>query len=337
MGPIITGVDGLELSQEERELLSHPLIGGVILFTRNYQNFEQLRQLNKQIKSVNPRLTISVDHEGGRVQRFRDEFTEIPSMTACTKTLKSDLTQMQSIAWLLAAELRACGIDFSYTPVLDINAVSEVIGDRAFSNDIVEITEAAEQFIIGLRAAGVKNVAKHFPGHGSVIADSHIAMPVDTRPYDAIEYHDLVPFNKLIAKKLIDGVMPAHVIFDQVDDNPACFSHYWLQTVLRQKCNFGGAIISDDMGMQGAVQMGNYPKRVSSALNAGCDAVLLCNEKQGLFDTLDGLDINTYANHGVKMASYSHKSQPTLNDVKSDSRWRVANELIKKINHDEFS
>jgi beta-N-acetylhexosaminidase len=330
MGPIITGIDGTELSQIERELLTHPLVGGVILFSRNYAESTQLIELTRQIKLCKPELTISVDHEGGRVQRFRQGFSAIPSMRDASHFHKTSPC-LTELGWTLAAEVLAHGIDFSYTPVLDIDTVSTVIGNRAFSDNPEDVVTSACDFIAGLKLAGMKNVAKHFPGHGSVVADSHIAMPIDERSLSDIQDWDMQPFVSLMTQNLIDGVMPAHVIYPEVDTLPACFSARWLQTILKQQIGFKGAIISDDMGMQGAVQIGDYPTRVKTALDAGCDAVLLCNEKYGLEQVLDGLSVVNYQGHGQALQCYRQKSFPTLAEVKSDLRWQRAQKLIQQI------
>ena len=327
MGPITTGIDSTELTQEELELLVHPLINGVILFSRNYHDPEQLLALCQRIKKTNPELIISVDHEGGRVQRFRQGFTQLPSMQNAYQLGKDSLN---NIGWTLAAELLAVSIDLSYAPCVDLNGISQVIGCRAFSSDPKEVSQGAVSLIEGLHSAGMKNVIKHFPGHGSVSPDSHIAMPVDGRPLDEILAHDFLPFKYLIEQGLADAVMPAHVIYDQVDPLPACFSPFWLQTILRDKLGFEGAIISDDMGMQGAVQIGDYQTRVRQALDAGCDTVLLCNEKDGLFEVLDGLDITRYKNHGRRMSVFNHKNYPSLSEVQSDARWRACQKIINQ-------
>ena len=270
IGPLITGIDGISLTSEEKEILKHPLIAGVILFTRNFEENQQLIALCKEIKACNAQLSISVDHEGGRVQRFKTGFTAIPSMFEAAK-IEEQSEVLPHIAWTLAAELLARNIDFSYTPCVDLKGISEVIKERAFSSDPHAVAVAAEHFITGLHAATFPSIIKHFPGHGSVGPDSHIAMPVDTRSWNEIE-QDLHPFKMLIKKGLADAVMPAHVIYSEVDSLPACFSPVWLQSILREKLAFNGVIISDDMGMQGAVQIGDYPTRVKAALDAGCDA-----------------------------------------------------------------
>jgi beta-N-acetylhexosaminidase len=329
LGPITTGIDGVSLSQEECDVLTHPLINGVILFTRNYQEPEQLLALCKSIKKLDPNLLISVDHEGGRVQRFQNSFTLLPTMQDAFTNAKN-IVDLSYFGFTLAAELLASHIDFSYTPCVDINGISEVIGNRAFSSKPTDVIQAATHLIEGLNQAGMKNVVKHFPGHGSVGPDSHTAMPVDSRSLDEILKADFLPFAHLVKNGLADAVMPAHVIYDQVDTKPACFSPFWLQTILRQQLKFDGAIISDDMGMQGAVQMGDYPTRVEHALLAGCDSVLMCNEKQGLFEVLDKLSISKYQSHGHRMTAFNHRTYPEWDAVKSDKRWLACQKLIQQ-------
>lgn len=327
LGPITTGIDDKFLSQEECEVLKHPLINGVILFSRNYEDREQLLALTSSIKAINPKLLVSVDHEGGRVQRFRDEFSQLPSMSDAFQ-LENVSEKLHDIGWTLAAELLACQVDFSYAPCVDVNGISQVIGNRAFSSEPEKVVAGAKALIKGLHSAGMKSVIKHFPGHGSVGPDSHIAMPMDDRSFADINEFDLVPFKRLVVESLADAVMPAHVIYSEVDKNPACFSDFWLQTVLRKQLGFNGPVISDDMGMQGAVQVGDYPTRVAKALDAGCDTVLLCNEKSGLFQVLDSLPIEKYQEHGARMAVFHQKKYPSWDDVKRDQRWLNCQKII---------
>ena len=327
LGPIITGIDGKFLSQEECEVLKHPLINGVILFARNYEDTEQLLALTNSIKAIKPNLLVSVDHEGGRVQRFVKGFSQLPSMSDAF-LLENTEQKLQDIGWTLAAELLACKVDYSYAPCVDVNGISQVIGSRAFSSEPEKVVVGAKALIKGLHSAGMKSVIKHFPGHGSVGPDSHIAMPVDTRSFADINEFDLLPFKQLIAEALADAVMPAHVIYSAVDENPACFSEFWLKNMLRHQLAFKGPVISDDMGMQGAVQVGDYPTRVKAALDAGCDSVLLCNEKEGLYQVLDTLSINNYQHHGARMAIFHQKNYPSWDDVKRDQRWLRCQKII---------
>lgn len=289
-GPVMLDVAGHELSAEEREVLQHPLVGGVILFARNYAEPEQLQALTAAIRAVRPELIISVDHEGGRVQRFREGFTRLPAMRRLGEAWALDPAFGRSCArqagLVLAAELRAHGVDLSYAPVLDLDyGVSSVIGDRAFHREPVVATELAREVITGLGQAGLRAVGKHFPGHGAVEADSHVAIPVDGRDFDAVWAEDIVPF-RLLAGEL-GGVMPAHVIFERIDARPAGFSPFWLQDVLRSRLGFQGVIFSDDLTMEGASVAGGIRERAAAAHGAGCDMVLVCNRPELAIELLD--------------------------------------------------
>lgn len=335
MGPILTGIAGLTLQPEEIEYLQHPLVGGVILFSRNYFNNEQLCVLTAQIKKISPTLLICVDHEGGRVQRFRTGFSAIPAMQdAALFGKRSNRPILADLGFTLAAELRAHGVDFSFAPVLDLNGISQVITNRAFASSPNDVIDAAKQFISGLHRAGMKNVVKHFPGHGSVAPDSHIAMPVDERSKSEIFQSDLSVFKALFEAGCTDGVMPAHVIYPDCDSRPACFSDYWLKEVLRHQLGFKGPVFSDDMGMQGAVQMGDYVTRTQCALDAGCDMALLCNEPHGLYQVLDGLGINQYQNHGHRALAYLQSKSVSMIELKSDARWQAAQSVIAQMEDD---
>jgi beta-N-acetylhexosaminidase len=294
LGPLMIDIEGVELSQIDRDVLRHPLVGGVILFSRNYQSIEQVSQLSKAIHALRGEpLLIAVDHEGGRVQRFRDEFTCIPCMQSLGQAYQEDtqrgLEQAQQVAWLMAMELRQVGVDFSFAPVLDLDyGCSEVIGDRAFSADQGIVAQVAEAFQQGLQMAGMASVGKHFPGHGAVAPDSHVAIPVDERPLEEIMQHDVYPFKQLIQAGM-KGIMPAHVIYRQVDALPAGFSEYWLKDVLRQQLAFQGAIFSDDLTMHGASVIGDYQQRAKQALMAGGDMALVCNNRTAVEQVIDGL------------------------------------------------
>lgn len=281
LGRIFADVAGLELSAEEREFLRHPDIGGVILFARNFSNREQLVRLTSEIRAVRtPQLLIAVDHEGGRVQRFRDGFTRIPPMKwigdEWTRNRAAALGIANAAGVVIGHELREVGVDFSFTPVLDVDyGQSGVIGDRAFSRNAECISELATALCLGLRTGGVSAVGKHFPGHGYVAADSHVDVPVDTRSYgDMVD--DLLPFRRLIDSGL-EAIMPAHVIYQQVDGLPAGFSAHWLGNILRKEMAFTGMIFSDDLMMEGAKPLGSIAQRATKAFEAGCDMVLVCN------------------------------------------------------------
>jgi len=305
--PLIIDVAGTALNRSDERRLAHPLVGGVILFARNWQNREQLVDLTSQIKAIRDDLLICVDHEGGRVQRFKtDGFTPLPPMRSLGKMWFKDtkgqpgsgamkaLNAATATGYVLASELRACGVDFSFTPVLDLDwGASGVIGDRAFTRDPRVVTMLAKSLMQGLLKAGMANCGKHFPGHGFVKADSHTDVPVDGRPLKALLADDAAPYPWLTS--CLSSVMPAHVIYPKVDDRPAGFSARWLQDILRGQMGFDGAIFSDDLSMEGARQLQpggrtvSYTEAAVAALNAGCDLVLLCNQSLGEGAAVDEL------------------------------------------------
>ena len=294
LGPVVLDVAGTALTDDDRRRLTHPLAGGVILFSRNYASPEQLVRLTSDIHALrHPPLVIGVDHEGGRVQRFREGFTAIPPMRALGEAWERDHGHARELAqrlgFVLAAELRAHGVDLTFAPVLDVeHGRSGVIGDRALHRAPHAIVELARGLVRGFKAAGMSAVGKHFPGHGHVVADSHHAVPVDERPYEEIAGHDLVPFRRLATA--LGGVMPAHVIYSRVDALPAGYSAFWLKRVLREELSFGGVVFSDDLSMEGASGAGGVVARAQAALEAGCDMVLLCNDPKGVDELLSGLN-----------------------------------------------
>lgn len=294
LGPVMVDLKGCEIEPEEREMLAHPLVGGVILFTRNYDSPEQIIELVEQIHQIkNPHLLVSVDHEGGRVQRFRKGFTELPPVALLGERYNHNTRSAKQLAetcgWLMAIELRAVGIDFSFAPVLDIErGISEVIGDRAFGHSADVVSDLAISYIKGMQKAGMSATGKHFPGHGAVQADSHIACPVDERSFEDIYAEDIVPFERLIINGLA-GIMPAHVVYENVDRNPAGFSKFWLNEVLRNRLGFQGVIFSDDLSMEGASVAGDVVDRAKAALGAGCDMALVCNKPEAAAKVLDKL------------------------------------------------
>lgn len=299
--PVVLDIEGLSLNAADRERLQHPLTGGLILFARNWANRLQLTELCSEIKSIRPDVLICVDHEGGRVQRFRsDGFTHLPTMRSLGELwMRDPLTATDAATatgYVLAAELRACGVDLSFTPVLDLDfGSSSVIGDRAFHRDARVVTLLAKSLMHGLLLAGMGNCGKHFPGHGYVAADSHVAVPVDKRGLQPILKDDAKPYEWLSTS--LGGVMPAHVVYPKVDALPAGFSRRWLQDILRQQLGFQGAIFSDDLSMEGARRLAGseltYSEAAATALNAGCDMVLLCNQSldggRAVDDLLRGL------------------------------------------------
>jgi len=281
LGPVMLDVEGVALTDAERERLRHPLVGGVILFARNYASPEQLADLTREIAAQRePALLITVDHEGGRVQRFREGFCRLPTMRSLGELWDRDPAAARALArdtgWVLAGELVQHGVELSYAPVLDLDyGVSRVIGDRSFHRDPSVVVALASALMDGLADAGMACVGKHFPGHGFVEADSHVDMPRDARSFDDIWASDILPFRQLSTR--LAGIMPAHVIYDAVDPRPAGFSPFWLQDILRGRLGFQGIIFSDDLTMEAATEAGDIVSRADAAFTAGCDMVLVCN------------------------------------------------------------
>ncbi|OCG18722.1 MULTISPECIES: beta-N-acetylhexosaminidase [unclassified Gilliamella] len=335
MGPLLIDVEGTSLTNEDKVLLKNPLIAGVILFSRNYQDQAQLMALIKQIRAASSqRLLISVDHEGGRVQRFREGFTAIPP--AQSFAALNNLEQAKSLAfdagWVLAMELIAFDIDLSYAPVLDLGHDCLAIGTRSFHQDTNIAYQVASAMIDGMHVAGMKTTGKHFPGHGHVIADSHKETPIDDRKKSLIE-HDMQIFAKLIADKKLDAIMPAHVIYPAFNNKPASGSSYWLKTVLREQLHFDGVIFSDDLSMEGASIMGNYAERAQAALSAGCDLLLACNNRQGtlaILDQLTALD-RVHPVTSDKAKRLLTNTKMTYSELTKSSEWQHRRDNLVKL------
>lgn len=292
ISPLMIDLVGLELQPEEKELLQHPYVGSVILFSRNYATPEQVTHLTQQIRDAKKGpILIAVDQEGGRVQRFKAPLTLLPPASYFGEIYNDSPDKAVELAlqtgYQMASELRNLGIDFSFAPVLDLNwGISEVIGTRAFHSNPEAVTLLAGAFIKGMARAGMPSVGKHFPGHGGVAADSHTDIPVDTRDWNTLWRYDIEPFKALILQGL-DAIMPAHVIYPACDPHPAGFSHFWLKDILRERLGFKGIIYSDDLSMVGASGMGSFPSRAKAALAAGCDRLLICNHREGVIEVLD--------------------------------------------------
>ncbi|MEW8026808.1 MAG: beta-N-acetylhexosaminidase [Candidatus Thiodiazotropha sp.] len=329
LGPVMLDLEGTSISSDEKRLLTHPAVGGVILFTRNFDSMEQLQALCNRIHSArNPHLLIAVDHEGGRVQRFREGFTPLPPAAwygdQYRKSAEQGVELAQLGGWLMASELRACGVDFSFAPVLDIGlGISEVIGDRAFSSQPAIVARLAQAWMQGAHQAGMAVVGKHFPGHGGVEADSHLALPVDHRRFEDLEMEDLRPFETMIHAGM-EAIMPAHVVYSRIDKELAGFSSFWLDKVLRQQLGFQGVIFSDDLNMAAAKEAGNYGDRAKAALSAGCDMVLVCNNRPAAIEVLDCLkDYNEPATH-VRLVRMHGRKQKSIQQLHLDPQWRSA-------------
>ena len=294
LGPLMVDIAGTELSASDRVVLRHPLVGSVILFSRNYRDRAQLAALTASIRALrSPALLIAVDHEGGRVQRFREQFTRLPAVRQIGRRLDGDrreaLDLAQAAGWLMAAELRSVGVDFSFAPCVDLDVgVSEIIGDRAWHREPDAVGALACAYMTGMREAGMAATAKHFPGHGAVTADSHVALPVDRRSFADLE-PDIRPYRALIAN-LLPAVMAAHVVFPQVDALPASLSRHWLTGVLRGELGFHGCVFADDLTMAGAAAFGDIAARARLAAAAGCDVLPVCNDREAVLALLDVLD-----------------------------------------------
>jgi beta-N-acetylhexosaminidase len=331
-GPVVVDVLGPVLTDEDRERIRHPAAGAAILFARNYENPEQLTALTADIERLRePALPVSVDHEGGRVQRFREGFTLIPPMRTLGRLWDRDRPKAReaatAIGYIIASELGAHGVDFSFAPVLDLDyGGSSVIGDRALHFDPTAVGALGACLVRGLAQGGVAAVAKHFPGHGYAEADSHVAVPRDERSFKEIARKDIVPYKAVIEAGLA-AVMPAHVIYPQVDPQPAGYSPHWLQEVLRKQLGFQGIIFSDDLSMEGAAVAGGPPERARAAIAAGCDMVLLCNDPKGLDALLESLKDVRLANPErlEKMKKQGGR------DLRKSVAYREAQETLRSI------
>jgi beta-N-acetylhexosaminidase len=334
LGPVIIDIVGTALTEEDRRRLLHPLTGGMILFTRNYESPEQLARLTADIHALRePALLIAVDHEGGRVQRFRSGFTRIAPMRALGDVWERNPQHARHLAhevgFVLAAELRAHGVDLSFTPVLDLDhGNSSIIGDRSFHREAEAVAELASALMHGLREGGVSAVGKHFPGHGHVRADSHLELPVDERPYDELKSADLIPFVRLIRNGL-PAVMPAHVVYPDVDTQPAGFSKTWLKRILREELQFDGLIFSDDLSMEGARASGGIRERALAAFEAGCDMVLVCNDSAAVDELYAHLTWTMSPVSLMRLARlHGRAAAESMVKLREDARYAAASRAI---------
>jgi beta-N-acetylhexosaminidase len=331
-------VAGRSLLPEDRDVLEHPLVGGVILFTRNYESPEQLAALVAEIRSLRrPPLLVAVDHEGGRVQRFRPGFTLIPSMRRLGHEFDANrqegLAAAREMGWLLAAELRVHAIDLAFTPVVDLDyGVSSVIGDRAFHRRASLVYELASALITGMREAGMSATAKHYPGHGAVALDSHVALPVDRREWTDLQ-RDLYPYERLIPNGLA-SVMMAHVVFEQIDSLPASLSRRWVHEILRRESDFRGAVFTDDLSMAGAVAFGGPVERCRLALAAGCDMLPVCNHRASVVAVLEGLNVAPEPVSSLRLARLHGKLglvPSSLSELQATPRWQAARMMAERL------
>jgi beta-N-acetylhexosaminidase len=291
LGPLMVDIAGTELCAEDIEVLKHPLVGSVLLFTRNYRDPQQVTALCAAIRAIrSPHLMLAVDHEGGRVQRFREGFTRLPASRALGRRFEEDRRDgsalARSVGWLMASELRAVGVDYSFAPCIDLDyGVSEIIGDRSFQRDPDTVATLGTAYMLGMRDAGMAAIAKHFPGHGAVIADSHVALPIDRREFADME-EDIRPYGRLIDNNLA-GIMAAHVVYPAVDALPASLSRRWVTDILRGQMGFHGCVFADDLSMAGAVACGDILERSRLAYVAGCDVLPICNDRASVVTVLD--------------------------------------------------
>lgn len=341
-GVLMLDVQGKTLTADDLALLQHPHVGGVILFSRNVDEPEQVLALTSAIREQRPEILLAVDQEGGRVQRLREGFTRLPPMLMFGHLWQKEPAHALGLArdtgWLMASEVLAAGFDFSFAPVLDLQTgLSEVIGNRAFSEDKDVLVKLANAFMTGMHEAGMATTGKHFPGHGSVEADSHLALPVDNRSLQQIRDNDLQPFMRCLP--LLDAVMPAHVLYAQADTQCAGFSPFWLQTVLRGELGFDGVIFSDDLVMEAATAAGAMPQRVEQALQAGCDMLLVCNNRAAAREALATLDnissagkFETQLRHSsVRLDTMRRRQTPQWGDLQQSARWRTVHESLKQL------
>lgn len=333
LGPVMIDIAGTMPTEAEKRRLKHRGVCGVILFSRNFHSIEQLQALTTQLHALHrPPLLIAVDQEGGRVQRFREPFIRLPPAQvfgeAYDRDAASGLALARTCGWLMAAELRACGVDLSFAPVVDIGrGICAVIGDRACHSDPAAVAEIARAYVGGMHAAGMKATAKHFPGHGGVAADSHLTLPVDARAYPAMRA-DLMPFHALITTGL-DAVMMALVSYPAVDEAPAAFSGIWIGEQLRGRLGFGGAVVSDDLSMAGAAGVGSMRRRVRAALSAGNDIVLICNDAEAADEALATLPEDQPVSQARRAALRGSRA-PGWKSLRHGAAWRQARELISR-------
>jgi len=322
-------IEGRQLTPADRALLVEPAVGGVILFSRNYASPAQLRELVASIRELRrPPLLIATDHEGGRVQRFREGFTAIPPMRRIGRQYDSDersgLSLARTAGWLIAAELLAMRIDLCFAPCVDLDwGISEIIGNRAFHRSPDAVAELAGAFCNGLREAGMAAVAKHFPGHGAVVADSHEQLPVDRRDYGDV-LDDMRPYERLIANRQLAGVMIAHIVYPEMDSLPASFSPYWMRDELRARLGFDGAILCDDLSMRATASLGTMPERARLALAAGCDMVIVCNDRPAASATVAALRDYSNPPSLVRLARPHGAAQPSRDALEASETWRKA-------------
>ncbi len=335
LGPVMLDIEGVSLTPADRDLLCEPAVGGLILFSRNYESPQQAAELVAEIRALrSPPLLVAVDHEGGRVQRFRDGFSAIPPMRVLGRMHDRDpeaaLKLARQAGWLIASELRSVGIDLCFAPCVDLDwRVSDIIGDRSFHAKPDVVAELATAFSRGLRSAGMAAVAKHFPGHGAVVADSHLQLPVDRRAYGEL-LDDMRPYDKLVGNGQLAGAMTAHVVYQQMDSMPAGFSTFWIQRELRSRLGFDGAVFSDDLSMQAARNFGSMSKCTKLALDAGCDMVLICNDRAAAQHAVEALHDYSNPLSLVRLARLHGTGHVVRESLLDSDEWHAASSELAR-------
>jgi len=334
-GFIMTDIGGRELTSADRDLLVEENVGGVILFSRNYESPQQISTLVQEIRNLkSPPLLVAVDHEGGRVQRFRNGFTDIPAMRKIGRLYEMNaniaLKVSETVGWIVGAELRSVGIDLSFAPCVDLDwGVSSVIGDRSFHKNKYAVENLAYHFSKGMRESGMSPVAKHFPGHGAVAIDSHEDLPIDRREFSKL-LDDIYPYESLIRKNTVSAVMMAHIIYKEADNLPASISEYWMQNHLRNQLNFDGVIFSDDLSMHALRGYGDTVTRAERALRSGCDMILICNDRDNTKKVIQAKKNHSNYNSMIRIARVSGKKTYSLGELQNDQKWKSARDLIEK-------
>ena len=345
LGPLIIDIPYSTLTKGDEELMAHPLVGGVLLFSRNYKTARHLKALTKAIHNVKP-LWICVDQEGGRVQRFKEELTELPPLGAIGTLYDRDpalgKAAARASAWIMAMELRTLGVDFSFSPVLDREmGLNNVIGNRSFSIKADAIIACGQSYSQGLHEAGFPSIGKHYPGHGSVAEDSHTHLPVDQRTLNRILRTDGLPFESLIKEGLLEGIMASHILYERADPHIASASSFWLKSLLREQWDFEGVIFSDCLTMKAGATLGSYPQRARRCLESGCNKIIVCNNRPGAVAVLDALsrnDTTAYFDEKKDKAFLRHRKNiipdVSLEALRETSEWRSAYDELREVNHE---
>lgn len=329
-GKVMLDIAGTDLSDEDTNLISNKHVGGLILFSRNFESYEQLKSLIKQVKSIKHNILIAVDQEGGRVQRFDGDFTCIPSMNKIASFARKnkDYKIFKEVGWLISSELLSAGVDINFTPVLDIDDNNQsIIGDRSFSDDIDEIVKCSSYLIDGMHEAGMKSTGKHFPGHGSVYEDSHLELPVDQKKLKYLLEHEILPYIAL--KNKLDAVMCAHILFQNVDSEIPSFSNKWIKNILKKRLGYQGIVFSDDLSMAGAGKDNSIAKYLKS-IDAGCDMAIICNDREGVIEILDFLNENNFDLNN-RLSIMKKSDAVSWNELKASKRAMRIKKILKEI------